>query len=132
MTWYDTKKWILKHLGKKEKDVRWLDRLIRLGVVLEKGWRYISRNDLERQEVLKLKQRNMELEEENKRLQKVAEWEVNARYYENLYLEEQKRIPAILLRSYDFIHEMPKRWVKLMEVKYEDFKNWVLGGGGEE
>lgn len=31
--WFTNKKWILEHCGKGEKDVRWLDRAIKKGVV---------------------------------------------------------------------------------------------------
>lgn len=121
--YFDTKKWILEYLGKKGKNVRWLERLIKLGVVLEKDWRYITRNDAERAAVLKVKDRVKELEEENSRLQKVAEWGINASYYEDLYNKECEEKESIIKRCYEF---MTKRWMKINWDEYNAWVNWEL------
>ena len=120
---YDTKKRILEHLGKKGKDVRWLDRLIRLGVVLEKDWKYMPRADLERTTIIKLRDRIKELESENHKLQKVAEWGINASYYEELYNKECKEKENIIKRCYEF---MTKRWMKIKWDEYNAWVNWDL------
>ena len=120
---YDTKKKILEHLGKKGKDVRWLDRLIRLGVVLEKDWKYMPRADLERTTMIKLRDRVKELESENLKLQKVAEWGINASYYEELYNKECKEKEDIIKRCYEF---MTKRWMKIKWDEYNAWVNWDL------
>lgn len=120
---YDTKKKILEHLGKKGKDVRWLDRLIRLGVVLEKDWKYIPRADLERTTMIKLRDRVKELESENLKLQKVAEWSINASYYEELYNKECEEKEAIIKKCYEF---MTKRWMRIKWDEYNAWVNWDL------
>lgn len=121
--YFDTKKWILEYLGKKGKNVRWLERLIRLGVVLEKDWRYITRNDAERRAVLKVKDRIEELEAENSRLQKVAECEINSSYYQDLYNKECEEKEAIIKKCYDF---MKNRGMKINWDEYYDWVTWNL------
>lgn len=43
--WFNSKKGILEHCGKNEKDVRWLDRAINSGKVIEMGWEYCTSSD---------------------------------------------------------------------------------------
>lgn len=73
--WYDTKKAILKHLGRNEKSVRSLQRLIDKWVVIEKNGRYAYRCDLEVAHIRKLKEQLKEKGERKSESEERLPWE---------------------------------------------------------
>jgi len=76
--WCYKKKDILKEMGKGEKDVRALDRLIRYGkVIVLESWGkkvYVRREEYEDSELIRLRRRVQELEGEVSRLNEEISW----------------------------------------------------------
>lgn len=91
MVWYEKKKDILARLGKGEKDVRYLERMIKLWKVVKRGSEYSLREEVEE---------NFSMEkEEFERLQKVEEdikrYKESNQAYKDIIQEKDKEIERL-------------------------------------
>lgn len=126
--WYDTKKAILKHLGKNEKSVRSLDRLIKKGVVLEKNGRYTTRNDLQVTAIRKLQAEVKELKKSGWNGGSDSDLEFQIKENERLVREHEKEIKDITQRCWDYMSRKNCLPVDNMAqfkywIKWEDYRD---------
>ena len=125
--WYTTKKAILEHLGKNEKSVRCLDRLIRKGVVIEKNGRYAYRGDIEYAYIKKLEAKLKEKEKsEWDGLQSDLDFQIAEN--ERLVREHEKEIKDITQRCWDYMSRKGCLPVDNMAqfrywIKWEDYRD---------
>lgn len=75
--WYKTKKEILLALGKDGRNTKYVDRMIKKGVIIEENGMYATKNDIKLQKVNRLKEMAKATSEENKYLRSVLKDIVN-------------------------------------------------------
>ena len=124
MVWFETKKALLRHLGKNEEDRKLVDRLILRGeVYMEDGMYYIVDKDAIIEE---LRERVSELEgkittfnDENWDLEELKE---NCKYWESQAREYAQYCADIVDVCYRKIKSV--MWSKYTESE-EEFKEWI-------
>lgn len=95
---YNKKSAILERLGKDKKDIRYLERAVERGEVLEIDWYYIRKDDLLRVAFEVLHNENIllkkEVENSSENSERVQELEANVEYYKNEAEEKGDRLVA--------------------------------------
>lgn len=96
---YNKKSAMLERLGKDKKDIRYLERAVERGEVLEIDWYYIRKDDLLRVAFEVLHNENIllkkELENSSENSERVQELETNVEYYKNEAEEANDKMVAL-------------------------------------
>ena len=151
MVWYEKKKDILARLGKGEKDVRYLERMIRIGKVVKRWSEYALAEEVEEKilvdswEVIRLQKVVDEKEEllkqyeevhqvykdnikglkaEVERLQnELKNWEanINMEYYKKLYEDTERELNDIKFRKKWATWNWLRKKFRVGEEQYEAF-----------
>lgn len=151
MVWYEKKKDILARLGKGEKDVRYLERMIRIGKVVKRWSEYALAEEVEGKilvdswEVLRLqkvvdekeellkqyeevhqvyKDNIKELKAEVDRLQnELKNWEanINMEYYKKLYEDTEREMNDIKFRKKWATWDWLRKKFRISDEQYEAF-----------
>lgn len=118
MVWYNKKKDILKRLWKWEKDVRYLDRMIRIWKVIKRWWEYALREE-EGNDEAELAKAIAKAKEELEMYKEVAEW-----YKE---IAERKEYEAAHAKEI-YWHKLwryLKKKINISDEDYEDFMRFL-------
>lgn len=107
-------------MGKWEKDVRALDRLIKQGKVIEKDWKWMEYNDYVMDSVTQLNEKIKQLTQKLAEVNEDSEAQANAEYYEKKYNEAVEANQQMIRNMYRYV---TKRWVK---AEWEDFRDFAI------
>ncbi len=147
MVWYEKKKDILGRLGKGEKDVRYLERMIKMWKVVKRGGEYCLREEVEgkismekeeyerlqkvEEEIEKWRESNQaykgviqEKDEEIERLNKELENNedrVNAEYWENKFRDCEKELNDYKFRKKGAVWSWIRKRFRIGEDQYDAF-----------